>query len=190
MPGSPQDSPVGGSTSTRTPRGVPTGLPGKRLPGTTDRGRGHGGPPQQAATLGAQQDRLDVARRAEPASSVISDRSSILSTEASHVEGLVPGILVSGQGSPEDFEPIRTCVGCRTRVARSDLLRIVVVGGELLPDVRRRMHGRGAHVHPDLACVELAERRKAFPRALRVPGPLGLKQVRAHLEQRTRNTCM
>src|SRR5262249_35284062 len=70
---------------------------------------------------------------------------------------------------------IRTCVGCRSRAARSDLLRIVVVGGELVPDVRRRLPGRGAHVHPDLACVELAERRRAFPRALRVPGPLGLE---------------
>ncbi|WP_407671492.1 MULTISPECIES: YlxR family protein [Parafrankia] len=85
---------------------------------------------------------------------------------------------------------MRTCVGCRSRVARSSLLRIVVVGGELLPDVRRRMQGRGAHVHPDPTCVDLAERRKAFPRALRVSGPLGLKQVRAHLEQRTRNSSM
>ncbi|EFC78941.1 hypothetical protein FrEUN1fDRAFT_7935 [Parafrankia sp. EUN1f] len=52
------------------------------------------------------------------------------------------------------------------------------------------MHGRGAHVHPDPGCVDLAERRKAFPRALRVPGPLGLNQVRAYLELRTRNTGM
>jgi predicted RNA-binding protein YlxR (DUF448 family) len=80
-------------------------------------------------------------------------------------------------------EPVRTCVGCRTRAARSDLLRIVVVGGELLPDVRRRMRGRGAHLHPDPACLDLAERRRAFPRALRVSGPLGLNQVRAHVAE-------
>ncbi|WP_307874623.1 YlxR family protein [Frankia nepalensis] len=74
-------------------------------------------------------------------------------------------------------------MGCRSRAARSDLLRIVVVDGELVPDVRRRMPGRGAHVHPDLACLDLAERRRAFPRALRVPGPLGLEWVRAHVQR-------
>ncbi|SNQ51996.1 Putative nucleic-acid-binding protein implicated in transcription termination (fragment) [Frankia canadensis] len=38
-------------------------------------------------------------------------------------------------------------------------------------------------MHPDLACLDLAERRKAFPRALRVPGPLGSRQVRQYLER-------
>ncbi|MCL9761516.1 YlxR family protein [Frankia sp. AiPa1] len=80
-------------------------------------------------------------------------------------------------------EPVRTCIGCRSRAPSSDLLRIVVDGGELLPDARRRLRGRGAHVHPCLACLELADRRRAFPRALRVPGPLGLGQVRRYLEQ-------
>ncbi|EIV95966.1 YlxR family protein [Frankia sp. QA3] len=80
-------------------------------------------------------------------------------------------------------EPIRTCIGCRSRAPSSDLLRIVVDSGELLPDARRRMHGRGAHVHPDLVCLDLAERRKAFPRALRVAGPLGSGRVRLYLER-------
>ncbi|WP_232425307.1 YlxR family protein [Pseudofrankia inefficax] len=55
--------------------------------------------------------------------------------------------------------------------------------GELLPDVRRRLPGRGAHLHPDLACLDLAERRRAFPRALRVPGPLGCERVRAYVQE-------
>ncbi|WP_308222592.1 DUF448 domain-containing protein [Frankia sp. AgB32] len=80
-------------------------------------------------------------------------------------------------------EPIRTCIGCRSRAPSSDLLRIVVDGGELLPDARRRRHGRGAHVHPDVACLDLAERRRAFSRALRAPGPFGSKQVRLYLER-------
>ncbi|OAA22018.1 hypothetical protein UG55_105220 [Frankia sp. EI5c] len=124
-----------------------------------------------------------MARRAEPTPRVVPVRAMVSTVEFSTAEH-----PMTEQCPSEDSEPIRTCVGCRSRVARSHLLRIVVVGGELLPDVRRRMHGRGAHVHPDLACVELAERRKAFPRALRVAGPLGLKQVRAHLEQYPRNT--
>ncbi|MCK9922427.1 YlxR family protein [Frankia sp. AgPm24] len=80
-------------------------------------------------------------------------------------------------------EPIRTCIGCRSRAPSSDLLRIVVDGAELLPDARRRLRGRGAHLHPDQACLELAERRKAFPRALRVPGPLEAERIRRYLEQ-------
>jgi uncharacterized protein len=44
---------------------------------------------------------------------------------------------------------------------------------ELVIDVGRRMPGRGAWLHPDPQCLELALRRKAFPRALRVAGRLG-----------------
>ena len=48
------------------------------------------------------------------------------------------------------------------------------MGTTVVVDRRGRLPGRGAHVHPDPGCVELAERRKAFPRALRVAGPLDL----------------
>ncbi len=54
----------------------------------------------------------------------------------------------------------------------SDLLRVVARDGAAVPDVRRVLPGRGAHLHRDPACLELAERRRALPRALRVPGPL------------------
>ena len=80
-------------------------------------------------------------------------------------------------------EPLRTCVGCRNRVAASDLLRIVVESpvGEgprrLVPDLRGGMPGRGAHLHLDPECLVLAERRKAFGRALRIEGPLDLTLV-------------
>ena len=40
------------------------------------------------------------------------------------------------------------------------------------------MPGRGAYVHPDLQCLERAAQRRAFPRALRVEGPLDIDQVR------------
>ena len=58
-----------------------------------------------------------------------------------------------------------------------ELLRVVVRDGAAVPDVRRVLPGRGAHVHPDAACLALAERRRAFARALRVPGPLDLTAV-------------
>ena len=47
-----------------------------------------------------------------------------------------------------------------------------------MPDPGRRLPGRGAHLHPVVACLDLAERRRAFPRALRVPPPLDLDLVR------------
>ena len=74
--------------------------------------------------------------------------------------------------------PVRTCVGCRERAARADLLRVVADGDRLVPDPARRLPGRGASVHPDLRCVDLADKRRAFPRALRLPGPLDVTPVR------------
>jgi len=65
----------------------------------------------------------------------------------------------------------------------SELLRVVVVDGILLPDARKRLPGRGAWLHLDLDCLRNAERRRAFPRAFRVPGPLAVDHVRDHLEQ-------
>jgi uncharacterized protein len=78
-------------------------------------------------------------------------------------------------------EPVRTCVGCRTKAAASGLLRVVVVDGALVPDLRRRRPGRGAWVHPDVGCLRLAERRRAFPRALRCAGALDTAAVHAVL---------
>jgi uncharacterized protein len=74
-------------------------------------------------------------------------------------------------------------VGCRERAAKTDLLRIVVIGGECVPDDRGTLPGRGAYVHPALVCLDLAVRRRAFPRAFRVRGPLDTAEVRRYVEQ-------
>ena len=84
--------------------------------------------------------------------------------------------------------PERTCVGCRSRAPASELLRFVAIDRgtdrfSLVPDPARRRLGRGAHLHPDPACLAMAERRRAFGRALRLtgvvdPGPLA-EAVRA-----------
>lgn len=49
-------------------------------------------------------------------------------------------------------------------------------------DERKALPGRGAWVHPSAACLDLAVRRRAVPRALRVTAPLDLAAVRDHLE--------
>ncbi|MGZ4567308.1 MAG: YlxR family protein [Blastococcus sp.] len=85
----------------------------------------------------------------------------------------------------ESPKPVRTCVGCRTRAPASDLLRVVARNGVLLPDPRRRLPGRGASVHPTPECLHAAERRRAFARALRLPGgggaPVEVGPLRDHV---------
>jgi predicted RNA-binding protein YlxR (DUF448 family) len=97
-----------------------------------------------------------------------------------------PVAAASGAGAPSHGRrtSVRTCVGCRGQGGRSDLVRVVVVEGLLVPDPRARAAGRGAWLHPDPACLDLAERRRALPRALRVPGPLDATAVRAEIDRR------
>jgi predicted RNA-binding protein YlxR (DUF448 family) len=94
---------------------------------------------------------------------------------------------------------VRTCVGCRQRTSASELFRVVaaaptevgtgaaqIVAAQaptwlLVPDVSRRMPGRGAHLHPDADCFAKAERRRAFGRALRLTGVLDTGPVAAYV---------
>ena len=67
--------------------------------------------------------------------------------------------------------PVRRCVGCRQPGERSVLLRFAVaeVDGQpvVVHDPARTLPGRGAWLHPDEDCWQLALRRSAFGRALR-----------------------
>jgi len=76
---------------------------------------------------------------------------------------------------------VRTCLGCRDRADKTTLVRLVAVRVSTTwvvePDLRGSMPGRGAHLHPTTRCLELATRRKAFGRALRVEGPLDLSRI-------------
>ncbi|EAP96994.1 hypothetical protein JNB_20328 [Janibacter sp. HTCC2649] len=90
---------------------------------------------------------------------------------ASHAEA-------STRHTSSKMEPVRTCVGCRVSDSRSALLRVVVGGpGALVPDLRRCLPGRGAWLHPTGDCFDLAVRRRAFGRALRVSVPLDTAAV-------------
>ncbi len=74
---------------------------------------------------------------------------------------------------------MRTCVGCRVKAPRSALVRVVLVPQtrRAVVDERTDASGRGAWLHADRACLDLAERRRAFPRALRLAGPVDLTDV-------------
>jgi uncharacterized protein len=64
-------------------------------------------------------------------------------------------------------EPERSCVGCRGRAPKSELLRVARSPDGARVDPLGRAPGRGAYVHRDPRCVDLALRRGAFARALR-----------------------
>lgn len=70
------------------------------------------------------------------------------------------------------MEPVRTCIGCRSRAPRSQLIRLVIHASALRIDETKSAAGRGAWIHPDRSCVEQAERRGAWQRVLRWSGPL------------------
>jgi predicted RNA-binding protein YlxR (DUF448 family) len=76
----------------------------------------------------------------------------------------------------------------------AELLRVVVAPDAIgpgavtavrpiVPDPRRRSVGRGAWLHPDQRCVDLAVRRRAFARALHVPGPVDPTAVCEYVAQ-------
>jgi predicted RNA-binding protein YlxR (DUF448 family) len=60
----------------------------------------------------------------------------------------------------------------------------------VVPDPDGSAPGRGAHLHPSLACFELAERKRAFTRALRhdaagANGALDLTELKQYLDTKS-----
>ena len=80
----------------------------------------------------------------------------------------------------------RQCVACRDRDAAQDLIRLVVdPEGEVAVDLRGRLPGRGAWIHPAKECVDRAVKRpESLSRALK-------RSVRAvDLEDRLRESVV
>ena len=59
--------------------------------------------------------------------------------------------------------PTRSCIACRKRESWKELLHLVVIDGQVLPDPDHKLPGRGAWLH--LGCFEMAKNRRAFVRA-------------------------
>jgi predicted RNA-binding protein YlxR (DUF448 family) len=79
---------------------------------------------------------------------------------------------IRGDGSPDAKRPsrvgIRTCVACRQEAGKRGLVRVVRdAGGAASIDDRGRAPGRGAYLHRDPECIEIARKRKALDRALK-----------------------
>ena len=75
--------------------------------------------------------------------------------------------------------PIRSCIACRKRENYSELLRVVRIGNQVLPDEDRRKFGRGAWLHRN--CFDLAKERRSFQRAFRSDESLSLDSLEKFL---------
>lgn len=86
----------------------------------------------------------------------------------------------TGRELPHRTQPMRTCVGCRQRAPKADLLRMVLDTmheATAVPDQNGKRPGRGAYIHPTNECLELVMRRRALARAFRVSSPIGSRPV-------------
>ncbi|MGU3498117.1 YlxR family protein [Mycobacterium sp. C31M] len=88
--------------------------------------------------------------------------------------------------------PVRTCVGCRKRELAVDLLRLAAVTDRpgacaVTVDAAGNLPGRGAWLHPDPQCVDVALRRRAIGRALRITGSPDTTAVVEYIDHRLEN---
>ena len=56
--------------------------------------------------------------------------------------------------------PVRSCISCRKRANPAALIRVVLVDGKAIPDLKGGAAGRGAWLHK--RCAEVAISRGAF----------------------------
>ena len=62
------------------------------------------------------------------------------------------------------MNPVRTCVGCRQRDSKENLVRAIAENGVVRVDLANRLPGRGVWFHQD--CSQLVLDRKGFRKAL------------------------
>jgi predicted RNA-binding protein YlxR (DUF448 family) len=73
------------------------------------------------------------------------------------------------------WQPTRSCVACRRKRPKGELLRFVLSGdAELTPDFGALLPGRGAYLCKEKGCIESISRPEAFMRAFRLKSPPGV----------------
>jgi len=69
-------------------------------------------------------------------------------------------------------EPVRTCVACRQEAGKGALIRLVRgPDGSAATDPSGRAPGRGAYLHRNQECIEMARKRRQLERALAAAVP-------------------
>ena len=63
--------------------------------------------------------------------------------------------------------PMRQCMGCRERLAKRDMIRVVrCTDGNVQLDFSGKLAGRGAYICPKSDCLQKARKAKSLDRSL------------------------
>lgn len=66
------------------------------------------------------------------------------------------------------YEPLRTCVACRKKQEKKNMLRLVKdETGSVVADEKGTLDGRGVYVCKDGACYDLLVKKKGLERAFK-----------------------
>ena len=79
--------------------------------------------------------------------------------------------------------PVRSCISCRKRANPSALIRVVLVDGKVIPDLKGGASGRGAWLHKK--CAEVAIARNAFRFAFKQDAAVDLSELLKFLEDQS-----
>lgn len=79
---------------------------------------------------------------------------------------------------------IRTCIATGEKHPKADMIRLVKeADGSVAIDLKGKLKGRGANLSMDIAAFELAIKKKAINRALKLDNPLNEEQINKLREQ-------
>ena len=76
--------------------------------------------------------------------------------------------------------PVRSCISCRKKENPSALIRVVLVDGKVIPDIKGGAPGRGAWLHKK--CAEGAISRGAFRFAFKQDVAIDVSELLKFLE--------
>lgn len=77
--------------------------------------------------------------------------------------------------NPKGHIPIRTCVSCRTKMAKKDLIRLVLNGkDQVVVDSDGKGKGRGIYTCPKESCMEKLTANRKINRLFRVERPVSI----------------
>ncbi len=79
--------------------------------------------------------------------------------------------------------PVRSCISCRKRANPAALIRVVLVDGKVILDIKGGAAGRGAWLHKK--CAEVAIDRNAFRFAFKQDAAVDVSELLKFLEDQS-----